>query len=188
MLSVRQTQRLICRNVPEQLQQPNECSETAALILVSLRLITAFAFHQVLPSGTRDPWQRSHCKPESAAFGIVTENTPRKQWTETHTLKPTDRHTHTLKAWALTLYLWGRDDDRIIQSITFSHLESPFVYSLSDFLRTAVRCKSVCVLQESTSKYSGQTLWPPQHKGLNHTNRLIGGGMMEGGDGRSSST
>ncbi len=39
----------------------------------------------------------------------------------------------------------------------------------------------MCVLQESTSKYSGQTLWPPQHKGLNHTNRLIGGGMMEGG-------
>lgn len=95
MLAVRQTQRLTCRNVPEQLQHPNECSETAALIPVSLRSITGFSFHQVLPSGMRHPWQRARCKPESAAFGIVTENTPRTQWTETCALTPTERHTHT---------------------------------------------------------------------------------------------
>jgi len=95
MHAVRPTQRLACRNVPEQLQHPNECSETAALIPVSLRSITGFAFHQVLPSGMKHPWQRAHSKPESATFGIVTENTPQTQWTETRMLTPTDRHTHT---------------------------------------------------------------------------------------------
>lgn len=85
MLAVRQTQRLKCRNFPEQIQQPNECSETVALIPVSLRSIAGFAFQQVLPSGTRCRWQRACRKPDSESFGIVTKK---------HTSNTMDRNTH----------------------------------------------------------------------------------------------
>ncbi len=166
MLSVRQTQRLICRNVPEQLQHPNECSETTALILVSLRLITgSLSISSCLQE--RDTlgkypivnqsqqllvlWQKTHLENN----GQKHTHTKSVWQTETRTRAHTHTHTHTHTHWRPELSPCFWDDDRIIKSITFSHLESPFAHSLSDFLRTAVRCKRVCVcvLQESTSKY-----------------------------------